>query len=58
MNILNITEIKNQDTNNTQSYNDYIRELLLKLFNNYILIISLVIIMLNKKGMIQIYYIN
>ena len=52
MNILNITEIKNQDTNNTQSYNDYIRELLLKLFNNYILIISLVIIMLNKKGMI------
>ena len=34
MNILNITEIKNQDTNNTQSYNDYIRELLLKLFRN------------------------
>jgi len=34
MNILNITEIKNQDTNNTQSYNDYIRELLLKLFKN------------------------
>ena len=34
MDIMNITEIKKQDTNNTQSYNNYIRELLIELFNN------------------------